>query len=106
MSPLVDLTLELARRQERDTGPDPLISAVAAQRLVDHYTRGHPADLPRLAPALDRADDLPRTLIQVGGAEMLLGDARAAHRMITDAAGTVNCRSGPDRCTSSRRCRR
>lgn len=87
MSPLVDLTLELARRQERDTGPDPLISAVAAQRLVDHYTRGHPADLPRLAPALDRADDLPRTLIQVGGAEMLLGDARAAHRMISDAGG-------------------
>ncbi|MDL9946925.1 alpha/beta hydrolase [Gordonia sp. ABSL11-1] len=85
MSPLVDLTLELARRREREVAPDPLISARAARRLVRHYTADHPDDLPRLKLTLDRADDLPRTLIQAGGAEMLVADAEEARRMLVDA---------------------
>jgi acetyl esterase/lipase len=95
MSPLVDLTLTLAALREREHGPDPLISARAARRLVRHYTAEHPADLPRLKLALDRADDLPRTLIQVGGAEMLVTDAHQAHRMLTDAGATCEIHTWP-----------
>ncbi|WAC57522.1 alpha/beta hydrolase [Gordonia sp. SL306] len=95
MSPIVDLTLGLARRREREVGPDPLISARAARRLVRHYTAAHPDDLPRLKLTLDRAADLPRTLIQVGGTEMLAADAAEAQRMILDAGGTCELQTWP-----------
>ena len=95
MSPLVDLSLGLARRREQGTGPDPLISARAARRLVSHYTRGQPDDLARIAVTLDRSDDLPRTLIQAGGAEMLVDDAREAHRMLTEAGADCELQIWP-----------
>ncbi|MCF3937002.1 alpha/beta hydrolase [Gordonia tangerina] len=95
MSPLVDLTLTLAALREREHGPDPLISARAARRLVRHYTRGHPDDLPRLKLALERADDMPRSLIHVGGAEMLGTDARQAQRMLIDAGSDCELREWP-----------
>lgn len=85
MSPLVDLSLGLARRREQRAGPDPLISARAAHRLVRNYTRGQPDDLARIAVTLDRSDDLPRTMIHAGGAEVLVDDAREAHRMLIEA---------------------
>ena len=85
MSPLIDLGLTLAARRERRR-PDPIISARRARQLVGHYIRDTPGDLPRLALTLDRARDLPPTLIQVGGREMLLDDAVAA-RDLLDAAG-------------------
>lgn len=87
LSPLIDLTLRTAREREKHYGPDPLISARAARRLVSHYTTGQPPDLGRLALTIDPCSALPPTLIQVGGAEMLGGDAQLAHEMITDAGG-------------------
>ncbi|MBD1320646.1 alpha/beta hydrolase [Gordonia hankookensis] len=95
MSPLIDLTLQLARRREREVGPDPLISARAARRLVRHYTDGQPDDLPRLRLTLDHADDLPPTLIQVGGAEMLVADAQEAQWMLTTAGGVCDLQIWP-----------
>ncbi|MGV9673048.1 alpha/beta hydrolase [Gordonia sp. NPDC003504] len=95
MSPLVDLTLGLALGREQTGKRDPLISARAARRLVRHYTVGQPDDLPRLRLALNASGTLPPTLIQAGGAEMLLDDARAAARMLTDAGADCELQVWP-----------
>ncbi|WP_407727127.1 alpha/beta hydrolase [Rhodococcoides fascians] len=94
-SPLIDLDFELSARMER-TRKDPMISAKAARGLVALYTDGHDANLPRLRLDLARVRDLPPTLIQVGGAEMLRGDARHLHTMITAAGGRSELEIWPD----------
>lgn len=94
-SPLVDLDFELSARMER-TRKDPMISAKAARGLVALYTEGHDADLPRLRLDLALARDLPPTLIQVGGVEMLRGDARHLHSMIDAAGGRSELEIWPD----------
>ncbi|MBY4011975.1 alpha/beta hydrolase [Rhodococcus fascians] len=94
-SPLIDLDFELSARMER-TRKDPMISAKAARGLVALYTDGHDANLPRLRLYLARVRDLPPTLIQVGGAEMLRGDARHLHTMITAAGGRSELEIWPD----------
>ncbi|MFE0749634.1 alpha/beta hydrolase [Gordonia sp. NPDC058843] len=77
-SPLIDLTFELARAQER-IRRDPAITASAAARLVALYTRDVAADNARLALDFSPAQHLPPFLIQTGGAEMLSADARYLH---------------------------
>lgn len=94
-SPLIDLDFELSARMER-TRKDPMISAKAAQGLVSLYTDGHDANLPRLRLDLGRVRELPPTLIQVGGAEMLRGDARHLHAMIDAAGGRSELEIWPD----------
>ncbi|WP_306438728.1 alpha/beta hydrolase [Rhodococcus sp. 05-2254-6] len=94
-SPLIDLDFELSARMER-TRKDPMISAKAARGLVALYTEGHDADLPRLRLDLALARDLPPTLIQVGGVEMLRGDARHLHSMIDAAGGRSELEIWPD----------
>jgi monoterpene epsilon-lactone hydrolase len=86
-SPLIDLTFALAEEQER-IRRDPAISAAAARRLVDLYTRGADLDDPRLRLDFRRSDRLPPFLIQVGGAEMLSADARYLDEQITAHGGT------------------
>lgn len=85
-SPLLDLTLGLATEQER-RHRDPVISARAAGRLPHAYTRGLPADAPRLRLRVTPGMALPPILIQVGGAEMLSADARHLHEMVLGAGG-------------------
>ncbi|OZD01881.1 alpha/beta hydrolase [Rhodococcus sp. 06-235-1A] len=94
-SPLIDLDFELSARMER-TRKDPMISAKAARGLVALYTDGHDASLPRLRLDLALVRDLPPTLIQVGGAEMLRGDARHLHTMIDAAGGRSELEIWPD----------
>lgn len=94
-SPLIDLDFELSAQMERSR-KDPMISAKAARGLVALYTEGHDADLPRLRLDLALARDLPPTLIQVGGAEMLRGDARHLHSMIDAAGGRSELEIWPD----------
>jgi monoterpene epsilon-lactone hydrolase len=94
-SPLVDLDFELSARMER-TRKDPMISAKAARGLVALYTDGHDSSLPRLRLDLARMRDLPPTLIQVGGTEMLRGDARHLHTMIEAAGGRSELEIWPD----------
>ncbi|MDZ7931656.1 MAG: alpha/beta hydrolase [Rhodococcus sp. (in: high G+C Gram-positive bacteria)] len=77
-SPLVDLDFELSARMER-ARKDPMISAAAAARLVALYTANNATDLPRLRLDLAHVRNLPPTLIQVGGTEMLRGDAGHLH---------------------------
>lgn len=86
MSPLVDCTFGLARAREAER-TDPMISADAAQRLLEHYTVGTPPDHARLLHRIEPGEVLPPTLIQAGGAEMLAADAEHLHRTLT-ATGT------------------
>ncbi|WP_306436619.1 MULTISPECIES: alpha/beta hydrolase [unclassified Rhodococcus (in: high G+C Gram-positive bacteria)] len=94
-SPLIDLDFELSARMER-VRKDPMISAKAARGLVSLYTDGHDASLPRLRLDLGRVRELPPTLIQVGGAEMLRGDAWHLHSMIDQAGGCSELEIWPD----------
>ena len=87
-SPLFDLTLALAAEQERHR-PDPLISARAASRMPQTYTRGLPDDTPRLRLRIPTGIELPPILVQVGGTEMLAADARALRDEVCAAGG--NC---------------
>ncbi|PVY29560.1 acetyl esterase/lipase [Williamsia muralis] len=93
-SPLLDLTLDLAARQER-TRPDPIISAAAAKRLVSLYTAEQPADLPRLRLELDESKHLPPFMIQAGGFEMLRGDAEEMARMLRVAGADCHLQIWP-----------
>jgi epsilon-lactone hydrolase len=87
-SPLVDLTLGLARARER-LRRDPAIRAVDAARLIALYSGGVDPTQQRLALDVAGGPALPPTLIQAGGAEMLLADAR---RLATDIrAGGGSC---------------
>ncbi|MGV8875237.1 MAG: alpha/beta hydrolase [Rhodococcus sp. (in: high G+C Gram-positive bacteria)] len=94
-SPLIDLDFELSARMER-TRKDPMISAKAARGLVALYTDGHDANPTRLRLDLGRVRELPPTLIQVGGAEMLRGDARHLHTMIAAVDGRSELEIWPD----------
>ncbi|WP_369597550.1 alpha/beta hydrolase [Rhodococcus sp. WWJCD1] len=94
-SPLIDLDFELSARMER-TRKDPMISAKAARGLVALYTDGHDANLPRLRLDLALVRNFPPTLIQVGGAEMLRGDARHLHAMIEAGGGRSELEIWPD----------
>jgi epsilon-lactone hydrolase len=88
-SPLVDLTLGLARARE-ELRRDPAIRAVDAARLIGLYSAGIDPAHQRLALDVAGGPALPPTLIQAGGAEMLLADAR---RLAADIrAGGGSCR--------------
>ncbi|MBT0566300.1 alpha/beta hydrolase [Williamsia sp. CHRR-6] len=94
MSPLFDLTLELAARRER-IRRDPMISAAAARRLVAHYTDGHASDSPRLKLSLSQGMTLPPMLIQAGGAEMLRADAHHLAEAVRAVGGRAELQIWP-----------
>lgn len=85
-SPLIDLTLGLAATQERSRR-DPVISARAAARLPNAYTRGTPSDTPRLRLSIPADTDLPPMLVQTGSIEMLSADSRHLQEMVRRAGG-------------------
>ncbi|CAJ1496510.1 alpha/beta hydrolase [[Mycobacterium] kokjensenii] len=86
-SPLIDLTLTLAHRQEA-VRRDPAMSATAARRMVGLYTRGLDRDHPRLRLDFAEAAQLPPVFIQVGDREMLSADARYLDGEVRRAGGT------------------
>ncbi|MGA9492786.1 MAG: alpha/beta hydrolase [Mycobacterium sp.] len=94
-SPLIDLTLSLARAREA-LRRDPAIRVADAARLLDLYTRGVDPDHHRLALDVAGGPALPPTLIQAGGAEMLLGDARRLATDIRAAGGSCLLQVWPD----------
>jgi epsilon-lactone hydrolase len=94
-SPLIDLTLELARARE-DLRRDPAIRAADAARLVRLYTRGLDPAHPRLKLDVARGPRLPPTLIQAGGAEFLLADARHLAADIRAGGGRCTLQVWPD----------
>jgi monoterpene epsilon-lactone hydrolase len=95
LSPLVDLTFTLARSRERRQR-DPAIRAADAARVVELYCAGIDSANPRLALDVAGGRRLPPTLIQAGGAELLLDDARALATDIRAAGATCELQVWPD----------
>jgi epsilon-lactone hydrolase len=94
-SPLIDLTLELARARE-DLRRDPAIRAADAARLVRLYSAGVDPTHRRLKLDIAGGPSLPPTLIQAGGAEMLLADARHLAADIRTGGGRCTLQVWPD----------
>jgi epsilon-lactone hydrolase len=94
-SPLIDLTLELARARE-DLRRDPAIRAGDAARLVALYSDGVDPAHRRLKLDIAGGPPLPPTLIQAGGAEMLLSDARHLAADIRAGGGRCTLQVWPD----------
>jgi acetyl esterase/lipase len=86
LSPLADPSCDLIELREQ-IAPDPMISAAGVRRLFAHYLKDTDPKHPRLMHVLADGETLPPTLIQVGGAEFLAGDAHHLHEMLA-AAGT------------------
>ncbi|WP_067536898.1 alpha/beta hydrolase [Nocardia crassostreae] len=87
-SPVMDLTLGLAERRDREL-PDPMAPAPVGRRLIELYTEGQPVDSPRLRLRIPPEAALPPLLVQASAGEMLADDARQLHEMAV-AAG-VRC---------------
>jgi acetyl esterase/lipase len=94
-SPLVDLTFGLARTRE-ELHRDPAIRAVDAARLVGLYCAGTDVTHPRLTLDVPGGRRLPPTLIQAGGAEMLVADARRLAKDVIAAGGDCELQVWPD----------
>ncbi|WP_343287346.1 alpha/beta hydrolase [Gordonia sp. SID5947] len=95
-SPLYDPTFSLAVASQLRGVRDPIIDAVAAQRILRLYTGSADPDHRRMRIALHREMALPPTLIQVGGLEVMGDDARAMHRALRSAGAEVTLQEWPD----------
>ncbi len=95
LSPLVDLTFGLARTRE-SLRPDPTIRAVHAVKLVELYCQGIDVTHPRLALDVTNGRRMPPTLIQAGGGEMLVADARKLAADVTAAGADCALQIWPD----------
>lgn len=94
-SPLYDPTFDLAVANQLRGTHDPIIDAVAAQRILQLYTGPAEPDHPRMRIRLDPTMDLPPTLIQVGGLEVMGDDARAIARVMRAAGADVRLQEWP-----------
>jgi acetyl esterase/lipase len=95
LSPIVDLTLTLARTRER-LRRDPAIRSRDALRLLELYCAGIDPNHPRLKLDVAGGRTLPPTLIQAGGGEMLAADAIALADDIRSAGGGCDLEVWPD----------
>ncbi|MFI5776609.1 alpha/beta hydrolase [Nocardia sp. NPDC051570] len=95
-SPLLDVTLGLAERQDR-LSRDPMAPARVGRRLLELYTVGQPPDSPRLRLVAPPGAALPPMLVQASAGEMLSADARAWHAMILAAGGRCELELWPGR---------
>jgi monoterpene epsilon-lactone hydrolase len=94
-SPLVDLTFGLARTREL-LRRDPAIRAADAAKLIRLYCAGTDLTHPRLTLDVAGGRKLPPTLIQAGGAEMLVADSRRLAKDVTAAGGDCELQVWPD----------
>jgi epsilon-lactone hydrolase len=95
LSPVIDLTFELARGQERQRR-DPAVRVKDAARLVGLYCGGMDLAHPRLTLDVAGGRPLPPTLIHAGGAEFLAADAVALADAIRVAGGSCELEVWPD----------
>ena len=95
MSPLVDLTFDLARSRERQRR-DPAIRVRDAARLIELYCGGTDLAHPRLTLDVAGGRPMPPTLIQAGGAEILAADAAALADAVRTAGGSCELQVWPD----------
>jgi acetyl esterase/lipase len=94
-SPLIDLTFGLARTREV-LRRDPAIRAADAAKLVELYCTGTHVSHPRLTLDVAGGRRMPPTLVQAGGGEMLVADARTLAADITAAGGDCELQVWPD----------
>lgn len=95
MSPLVDLTFDLARSRERQRR-DPAIRVRDAARLIELYCGGTDLAHPRLTLDVAGGRPMPPTLIHAGGAEFLAADAVALADAVRTAGGSCELQVWPD----------
>jgi acetyl esterase/lipase len=94
-SPLIDLTFTLSRTRE-ELRRDPAIRAADAAKLVGLYCAGADLSDPRLTLDVAGGRSMPSTLIQAGGGEMLVADARRLAADVTAAGGRCELQVWPD----------
>jgi epsilon-lactone hydrolase len=94
-SPLVDLTFGLARARE-ELRRDPAIRAADAAKLIGLYCGGTDVTHTRLTLDVSGGRRMPPTLVQAGGGEMLVADARKLAADITAAGGDCELQVWPD----------
>jgi acetyl esterase/lipase len=94
-SPLVDLTFGLARARE-ELRRDPAIRAADAAKLIELYCSGTDITHPRLTHEVASGRRMPPMLIQAGGGEMLLADARKLAADVAAAGGDCELQVWPD----------
>jgi monoterpene epsilon-lactone hydrolase len=92
---LVDLTFGLARARE-ELRRDPAIRAVDAAKLIGLYCAGTDVTHPRLTLDVAGGRRMPPMLIQAGGGEMLVADARKLASDVTAAGGDCELQVWPD----------
>lgn len=95
LSPLLDMTFDLARTRDA-LRRDPAISPRDAARLVRLYCGTTDMTHPGLTLDVAGGRRLPPTLIQAGGAEMLVADARALHQALRTAGARSELQVWPD----------
>lgn len=95
-SPLLDPSFGLALAREAGGVRDPYIHGAAAQHVLAMYTRGASIDDPRVTVPITPGMSLPRTLIQVGGREIMADDGRELHRRLVGAGGDAELQAWPD----------
>jgi epsilon-lactone hydrolase len=94
-SPLIDLTFALARAREA-LRRDPAIRAGDAAKLIELYCAGTDPMHPRLTLDVARGRRLPPTLVQAGGGEMLVSDARRLAADLVKAGCVAELEVWPD----------
>jgi acetyl esterase/lipase len=94
-SPLVDLTFGLARAREQ-LRRDPAIRATDAAKLIGLYCAGTDVTHPRLTLDVTGGRRMPPMLVQAGGGEMLVADARRLAKDVTAAGGDCELQVWPD----------
>ncbi|MCT7658061.1 alpha/beta hydrolase [Mycobacterium deserti] len=95
LSPVKDLTFELAKQREQ-LRRDPAIRSRDAARLLGLYCAGVEPVHPRLRHDVAGGRALPPTLIHAGGAEMLAADAIALAQDIRTAGAPCELKIWPD----------
>lgn len=88
LSPWVDLTLA-ADSLAGNAASDAVLSQPRLQQFADAYLQGTPPDAPLASPLFADLTGLPPVLIQAGGGEILLDDARSLAEALNMAGNAV-----------------
>ncbi len=94
-SPWVDLTVT-ASTYETNAERDQLFSRTSAEEAAPLYLAGHDPTDPLVSPVFGTWEGAPPLLVQVGGIEVLLDDARRLAEVASAARVDVTLRVYPD----------